>query len=92
MPASPSGTVRLRSGRRYPMPAPPGTLATGCTHGPARDRRSSAQVDAAMNLPDLPSLILLLGAVAVFTAEAVHQARRAEKLELIFPRAAMRRG
>lgn len=45
-----------------------------------------------MNLLDLSSLILLLGAVAVFAAEAVHQALRAEKLDVIFPRAAMRPG
>ncbi len=42
-----------------------------------------------MSLPDLPSLILLIGAVAAFTAGAVRQALRAEKLDAMFPRAAM---
>lgn len=43
-----------------------------------------------MTLPDLPSLILLLAAVAMFTAEAVHQALRGEKLDRMFPNAALR--
>jgi hypothetical protein len=42
-----------------------------------------------MSLGDLLSLILLFGAVAAFAAGAARQALRSEKLDAIFPRAAM---